>query len=98
MIRKPDGGIRFCIDYRRLNAVTVKDRYPMPLIDDSLDVLGDARLFSTMDIASGYWNMPMHENSISKTAFTCKYSLKDFPTHLVCVHQVLARYEKLDLS
>ncbi|KAG3020500.1 hypothetical protein PC129_g8093 [Phytophthora cactorum] len=54
MIRKPDGGIRFCIDYRKLNAVTVKDSYPMPLIDDILDVLRNAKLFSTMDIASGY--------------------------------------------
>ncbi|KAE8955109.1 hypothetical protein PR003_g33268 [Phytophthora rubi] len=78
MIRKPDGGIRFCIDYRRLNAVTVKDCYPMPLIDDILDVLGDARLFSTMDIASGYWNVPMHENSVAKTAFTCKYGLYEW--------------------
>ncbi|KAE8996169.1 hypothetical protein PF011_g16016 [Phytophthora fragariae] len=78
MIRKPDGGIRFCIDYRRLNAVTVKDCYPMPSIDDILDVLGDARLFSTMDIASGYWNVPMHENSVAKTAFTCKYGLYEW--------------------
>ncbi|KAE9332380.1 hypothetical protein PR003_g14547 [Phytophthora rubi] len=78
MIRKPDGGIRFCIDYRRLNAVTVKDCYPMPLIDDILDVLGDARLFSTMDIASGYWNVPMHENSVAETAFTCKYGLYEW--------------------
>ncbi|KAE9346821.1 hypothetical protein PF008_g8105 [Phytophthora fragariae] len=78
MIRKPDGGIRFCIDYRRLNAVTVKDCYPMPLIDDILDVLGDARLFSTMDIASGNWNVPMHENSVAKTAFTCKYGLYEW--------------------
>ncbi|KAE8895703.1 hypothetical protein PF005_g2733 [Phytophthora fragariae] len=60
MIRKPDGGIRFCIDYRRLNAVTIKDCYPMPLIDDILDVLGKAKLFSTMDIASGYWNVPIY--------------------------------------
>ncbi|GMF40664.1 unnamed protein product [Phytophthora fragariaefolia] len=75
MIRKPDGGIRFCIDYRRLNAVTIKDCYPMPLIDDILDVLGKAKLFSTMDIASGYWNVPMAANSIDKTAFTCKYGL-----------------------
>uniref|UniRef100_H3H3R4 RNA-directed DNA polymerase n=1 Tax=Phytophthora ramorum TaxID=164328 RepID=H3H3R4_PHYRM len=78
MIRKPDGGIRFCIDYRRLNSVTVKDCYPMPLIDDILDVLGDAQLFSTMDIASGYWNVPMDEDSIAKTAFTCKYGLYEW--------------------
>ncbi|KAE8972532.1 hypothetical protein PR003_g27462 [Phytophthora rubi] len=75
MIRKPDGGIRFGIDYRKLNAVTVKDCYPMPLIDDILDVLSGSKLFSTMDIASGYWNAPMHEDSIAKTVFTCKYGL-----------------------
>ncbi|GMF28614.1 unnamed protein product [Phytophthora fragariaefolia] len=75
MIRKPDGGIRFCIDYRRLNAVTIKDCYPMPLIDDILDVLKGAKLYSTMDIASGYWNVPMDPDSVEKTAFTCKYGL-----------------------
>ncbi|KAE9051323.1 hypothetical protein PR001_g1555 [Phytophthora rubi] len=73
MIRKPDGGIRFCIDYRRLNAVTIKDCYPMPLIDDILDVLAGAKLLSTMDIASGYSNVPMAADSVEKTAFTCKY-------------------------
>ncbi|OWY94548.1 LOW QUALITY PROTEIN: Retrovirus-related Pol Polyprotein from transposon 412, partial [Phytophthora megakarya] len=62
MICKPDGGIRLCIDYRRLNAATVKYCYPMPLIDDILDVLGNSKLFSTMDIASGYWNVPMAEH------------------------------------
>ncbi|KAE9035302.1 hypothetical protein PR001_g6763 [Phytophthora rubi] len=75
MIRKPDGGIRFCIDYRRLNAVTIKDCYPMSLIDDILDVLAGAKLFSTMDIASGYWNVPMAADSVEKTAFTYKYGL-----------------------
>jgi len=75
MIRKLDGGIRFCIDYRRLNAVTVKDCYPMPLIDDILDVLGKAKLFSTMAIASGYWNVPMAAGSVEKTAFMWKYGL-----------------------
>ncbi|KAG4052118.1 hypothetical protein PC123_g12692 [Phytophthora cactorum] len=78
MIRKPDGGIRFCIDYRRLNAVTVKDSYPMPLIDDILDVLGNAKLFSAMDIASGYWNVPMDPGSVEKTAFTSKFGLYEW--------------------
>ncbi|KAE8890608.1 hypothetical protein PF003_g25358 [Phytophthora fragariae] len=75
MIRKPDGGFRFCIDYRRLNAVTIKDCYPVPLIDDILDVLAGAKVFSTMDIASGYWNVPMAADSVEKTTFTCKYGL-----------------------
>ena len=78
MIRKPDGGIRFCIDYRKLNSVTIKDSYPMPRIDDLLDVLGRAKLFSTMDIASGYWNVPMRPDSVAKTAFTCKYGLYEW--------------------
>ncbi|ETI39663.1 hypothetical protein F443_14763 [Phytophthora nicotianae P1569] len=78
MIRKSDGGIRFCIDYRKLNAVTVKDSYSMPLIDDILDVLGNAKLFSTMDIASGYWNVPMDPGSVEKTAFTSKFGLYEW--------------------
>ena len=78
MIRKPDGGIRFCIDYRKLNNITVKDSYPLPRIDDLLDVLGGATYFSSMDIASGYWNVPMEKNSIPKTAFTCKFGLYEW--------------------
>ena len=78
MIRKPDGAIRFCIDYRRLNSVTIKDSYPMPRVDDLLDVLGRAKIFSTMDVASGYWNVKMARNSIEKTAFTCKYGLYEW--------------------
>ncbi|KAG3074110.1 hypothetical protein PI124_g21366 [Phytophthora idaei] len=78
MTRKPDGGIRFCIDYRKLNAVTVKDSYPMPLIDDILDVLGNAKLFSTMDIAPGYWNVPMDPDSVEKTAFTSKFGFYEW--------------------
>ncbi|KAF0738526.1 hypothetical protein Ae201684P_019574 [Aphanomyces euteiches] len=56
IIRKPDGSIRFCIDYGQLNDVTIKDSYPLPRIDDLLDVLGNAKYFSTMDVASAYWN------------------------------------------
>ncbi|KAF0725832.1 hypothetical protein Ae201684P_018644 [Aphanomyces euteiches] len=78
MIREPDGTIRFCVDYRKLNSVTIKDSYLMPRIDDLLDVLGRAKLFSTMDIASGYWNVPMAKDSIEKTAFTCKYGLYEW--------------------
>ncbi|KAH9084275.1 hypothetical protein LEN26_020965, partial [Aphanomyces euteiches] len=78
MIRKPDGSIRFCIDYRKLNDVTIKDRYPMPRVDDLLDVLGKSKYFSTMDVASGYWNVRMDEKSIEKTAFICKFGLYEW--------------------
>ncbi|KAE9242966.1 hypothetical protein PF004_g6370 [Phytophthora fragariae] len=77
MIRKPDGGIRFCIDYRRLNAVAIKDCYPMPLIDDILDVLAGAKLFSTMDIASGYWNVPMAADRCREDCFHVQNVLVD---------------------
>ncbi|KAG2944157.1 hypothetical protein PC117_g9167 [Phytophthora cactorum] len=78
MIRKSDGGMISCIDYPKLNAVIVKGCYPMPLIDDILDVLGDAQLFSTTDFAVGYWHVPMEEGSIPKTAFTCKYGIYEW--------------------
>ncbi|OWZ17279.1 hypothetical protein PHMEG_0008799 [Phytophthora megakarya] len=94
MICKPDGGIRFCIDYRRFNGVTVKDCYPMPLIDDILDVLGNARLFSIMDIASGYWNVPMPEIA-PKNAFTCKYGLYEWLVMPFGLWNVVPAFEHL---
>ena len=55
LVKKCDGGVRFCVDYRRLNAVTVKDSYPLPRIDYMLDALSGARYFTTLDWAAGYW-------------------------------------------
>ena len=67
---KKDGDYRFCVDFRRLNAVTRKDAYPMPRVDEIFDKLGGARYFSTLDLASGYWQVPVNEEDIGKTAFT----------------------------
>jgi hypothetical protein len=70
LIPKPDGSMRFCVDYRRLNAVTVRDSYPLPRMDECIDSLGDAGVFSTLDCNSGYWQIPLHPSDVEKTTFT----------------------------
>ena len=70
LVRKKDGSLRFCIDLRKLNERTIKDAYGLPRIEDSLDVLNGAILFSSVDLKSGYWQVEMDESSIPYTAFT----------------------------
>ncbi|KAG3154396.1 hypothetical protein PC128_g22363 [Phytophthora cactorum] len=73
----------------------MKDCYSMPLIDDILDVLGDAQLSATMDIASGYWNVPMEEESIPKTAFTCQHGLYEWLIMPFGLCNVVPAFERL---
>ena len=71
MVKKKDGSLRFCIDYRRLNDVTKHDAFPLPNINDCLASLGKGcRYFSSLDLASGYWQMGMDKESQEKAAFT----------------------------
>ena len=70
LVRKKTGELRFCIDLRTLNARTEKDAYSLPRIEDSLDSLNGAKIFSSLDLKSGYWQVELEEDSIPLTAFT----------------------------
>lgn len=78
LVKKKDGTLRFCVDYRKLNQVTKKDVYPLPRIDDSLDRLRNARYFSSMDLKSGYWQIEVDERDREKTAFVTPDGLYEF--------------------
>jgi len=78
LVKKRDGEVRFCIDYRALNKVTKKDVLPLPRIDETLEALGGARLFTTLDLRSGYWQIGMAPGDRDKTAFTTKRGLYRF--------------------
>ena len=70
MVQKKDNTWRFCVDYRKLNSVTHRDAYPLPRIDATLDSLSDCSLFTTLDLASGYWQVEVAESDKEKTAFS----------------------------
>ena len=78
LVRKKNGDMRFCVDYRQLNAVTRKDVYPIPQIDDLIDQLSEKRVFSVLDARSGYWQIRMQESSREKTAFVTMDGLYEF--------------------
>jgi len=72
LVPKHDGTMRFCVDYRQLNEVTVRDVYPLPRRDDCIDFLGDAKVLSTLDCNSGYWQVPVADEDRDKTACFCR--------------------------
>lgn len=80
LVRKKDGTVRPCVDYRRLNTVTKPDAFPLPRTDDCLDAMAGATFFSTLDITSAYNQIPVKEEDIPKTAFATKFGLFEYTT------------------
>ena len=70
LVRKKDGSLRFCIDFRKLNSRTVKDAYTLPRIFDTIDTLIGAKFFSKLDLRIGYWQVEMKEEDKHKPAFS----------------------------
>ena len=75
---KKDGTLRLCIDFRKLNDRTLKDSFPLPRIDDTLNKLNGAKFFTTLDLESGYWQIELDEASKEKTAFIVEDNLFQF--------------------
>ena len=103
---KQDGTYRFCVDYRKLNACTIKDSYPLPTIQDSLDMLGGSCYFSALDMMSGYWQIKVNRTHRGKTTFVSHmgaYAFKRMPFGLTnapacfqrCMDSILSSVKNL---
>ena len=78
VVKKGTGEIRLCVDYRQLNNKTIKDAYPIPRIDDSLEALGGAKVFSSFDLKSAYHQIKIVKEDQFKTAFSSPWGLYEF--------------------
>jgi hypothetical protein len=78
IVTKKDGSPRFCVDYRKINDITITDAYPLPRIDELLEKYRTGKWFTSLDLASGYWQVEMDPQDKSKTAFTCHLGLYEF--------------------
>lgn len=101
LVEKKDQTWRCTVDYRALNLVTRMDRHPLPLIQDIFDQLGGSSVFTTVDLKAGYWQLPVHKDSIEKTSFVCHMGQYEFlrePMGIACSPPVFQREMQRALS
>ena len=90
-VRKPDGSVRLCIDYRKLNAVTTPDPFAIPLINCLIDQLGEATSLTKLDMNKGFYQIPVAEADIPKTAFCTPWGKYEFLRMPLRMHQLLSK-------
>ena len=95
LVRKKDGSIRLCVDYRKLNAQSRTDAYPMPRIEDILDRVGKAKFITTLDLTRGYWQVPVADEDRHKTAFTSPFGLYQFCVMPFGLNRTPATFQRL---
>ena len=95
MVKKANGKLRLCCDYRGLNSITKKDSYPLPRIDNLMTAFQGSKLFTTLDMASGYHQIPMAEVDIEKTAFVTTYGLWKWEVLLFGLCTAPETYQKM---
>ena len=81
VVKKKDGSLRLCVDFRRLNSMSESDAYLIPRIDDLIDILGKAKYISALNLTHGYWQVPLAEDAHHKTAFVTPSGLIPFQRH-----------------
>lgn len=95
MLPKPDGNIRVCLDFRKVNEVSEFDAYPMPHIQELIDKLGKATYLATVDMMKGYWQIPLSPESKTYTAFATPIGLYQFVQMPVGLHGAAATFQRL---
>ncbi|KYO41315.1 hypothetical protein Y1Q_0006165 [Alligator mississippiensis] len=93
--QKQDGTIRFCVDYRKLNAITTPDAYPMPRMDFLLNALGQAKVTYTFNLSKGFWQIALDPDAITKSDFTMPLGLYEFTILPFGMHNSPTSFQRL---
>ena len=95
LVPKPDGTFRFCTDFRKLNAVTKADSYPLPRVDDCIDHIGKAKYVTTFDLLKGYWQIPLTERAKQLSAFVTPKGLYQYRVMPFGMRNVPATFQRM---